>query len=131
MAAAWRSASPPVGHTRTVSARLGWWLLLGVVVGTDVVAAMTNKDSLTSTFRRSVAETGWRWPVLVIIVLLVAHLYMPPSLRRYDPLDRLYYRVNPAAEPPPPGVGPVPTTPPSEPPTPTPPGPLGPGDPSG
>jgi hypothetical protein len=90
-----------------VTARIGWFLLLVVVVGTDVIAAMNNKDSLTSTFRRSVAETGWRWPVLVIVVLLVAHLYMPPSLRRYDPLDRLYYRVNPASEPPPPGVGPV------------------------
>jgi hypothetical protein len=91
----------------TVTARIGWFLLLVVVVGTDVIAALNNKDSLTSTFRRAVAETGWRWPVLVIIVLLVAHLYMPPSLRRYDPLDRLYYRVNPASEPPPPGVGPV------------------------
>ena len=90
-----------------MTARIGWFLLLVVVVGTDVIAAMNNKDSLTSTFRRSVAETGWRWPVLVIVVLLVAHLYMPPSLRRYDPLDRLYYRVNPASEPPPPGVGPV------------------------
>jgi hypothetical protein len=107
-----------------VVARVGWFLLLAVVVGTDVVAAMNNKDSLTSTFRRSVAETGWRWPVLVLIVLLVAHLFMPPSLRRYDPLDRLYYRVNPAAEPPP-GVGPVepqpgpepPSTPPPTPPT--------------
>ena len=90
-----------------MTARIGWFLLLVVVVGTDVIAALNNKDSLTSTFRRSVAETGWRWPVLVIVVLLVAHLYMPPSLRRYDPLDRLYYRVNPASEPPPPGVGPV------------------------
>jgi hypothetical protein len=90
-----------------VTARIGWFLLLVVVVVTDVVSALNNKDSLTSTFRRSVAETGWRWPVLVIVVLLVAHLYMPPSLRRYDPLDRLYYRVNPASEPPPPGVGPV------------------------
>jgi len=85
---------------------MGWFLLLVVVVGTDVIAAMNNKDSLTSTFRRSVAETGWRWPVLVLVVLLVAHLYMPPSLRRYDPLDRLYYRLNPAGAPPD-GVGPV------------------------
>ena len=104
-------------------ARIGWFLLLVVVVGTDVIAALNNRDSLTSTFRRSVAETGWRWPVLVLIVLLVAHLYMPPSLRRYDPIDRLYYRVNPAAEPPPEGVGPVeyepaPEVPPSPPPTP-------------
>jgi hypothetical protein len=93
-----------------VVARIGWFLLLVVVVGTDVVAAMNNKDSLTSTFRRGVAETGWRWPVLVIIVLLVAHLYMPPSLRKYDPLDRLYYRVNPAGDPPPEGVGAAPPT---------------------
>lgn len=106
-----------------VVARIGWFLLLVVVVGTDVVAAMNNKDSLTSTFRRSVAETGWRWPVLALIVLLVVHLYMPPSLRRYDPLDRLYYRFNPAAEPPPEGVGsgepqPAPAPPSTPPPTP-------------
>jgi hypothetical protein len=105
-----------------VTARIGWFLLLVVVIGTDVVAAINNKDSLTSTFRRSVAETGWRWPVLVLIVLLVAHLYMPPSLRRYDPLDRLYYRFNPAGAPPE-GVGseeprPVPETPPPPPPPP-------------
>ena len=71
-----------------------------MVVGTDVFAAMNNRDSLTSTFRKGVAETGWRWPVLVLIVLLVAHLYMPPSLRKYDPIDRLYYRLNPAGAPP-------------------------------
>jgi hypothetical protein len=88
-------------HSDAVVARVGWFLLLVVVVGTDVVAAMNNKDSLTSTFRRAVAETGWRWPVLIIIVLLVAHLYMPPSLRKYDPLDRLYYRLNPAGGAPP------------------------------
>lgn len=101
------AAGPASGTLAAVTARIGWFLLLVVVVGTDVIAALNNKDSLTSTFRRAVAETGWRWPVLVIVVLLVAHLYMPPSLRRYDPLDRLYYRVNPSSEPPPPGVGPV------------------------
>jgi hypothetical protein len=83
-----------------VAARIGWFLMLVVVVGTDVFAATNNKDSLTSTFRKGVAETGWRWPVLILIVLLVAHLYMPPSLRKYDPIDRLYYRLNPAGAPP-------------------------------
>ena len=92
-------------------ARVGWFLLLVVVVTTDVIAAMNNKDSLTSTFRRAVAETGWRWPVLVIIVLLVAHLYMPPSLRKYDPLDRLYYRLDPAGAPPEIGAPDTPDTP--------------------
>jgi hypothetical protein len=109
-----------------VVARIGWFLMLVVVVGTDVVAAMNNRDSLTSTFRRSVAETGWRWPVLVLIVLLVAHLYMPPSLRRYDPLDRLYYRFNPAADHTPEGVGPVEYEPAPEPPSTTPPTTAGP-----
>ncbi len=89
-------------------ARIGWFLLLVVVVVADVIAAYTNTDSLTSTFRRSVAETNWRWPAMFVVALLVAHLFLPPSLRRYDPLDRLYYKLNPAAEPPPPGVGPVP-----------------------
>jgi hypothetical protein len=68
-------------HSDAVVARVGWFLLLVVVVGTDVIAAMNNRDSLTSTFRRAVAET--------------------PSLRKYDPLDRLYYRLNPAGGAPP------------------------------
>ena len=42
------------------------------------------------------AETAWRWPVLLFLVLLLAHLFMPPSLRQYDPIDRLYKRFNPA-----------------------------------
>jgi hypothetical protein len=86
-----------------VIARRGWYVLLTVVVVTvavvDTWAARNNQESLTSTFRRGVAETAWRWPVLVFIVLLVAHLFMPPGLRKYDPLDRLYYRINPVSAP--------------------------------
>jgi len=88
-----------------VIARYGWLFLLAVVVVTvgviDVWAAYNNQESMTSTFRRAVAETAWRWPVLLFIVLLVAHLFMPPGLRKYDPLDRLYYRINPVSAPPP------------------------------
>jgi len=86
-----------------LSANLAWVLLVVFVVGFDVVAALNNKESLTSTFRRGVAETWWRWPVLVFIVLLVTHLFLPPSLRKYDPVDRLYYRVNPISAPGPSG----------------------------
>jgi hypothetical protein len=41
---------------------------------------------------------------MVLAVLLLLHLFLPVSLRRYDPIDRLYYRVtdqqNPYTTPP-------------------------------
>ena len=55
-----------------------------VVVVWDLLAALTNGESLTYVFRRGVAETGWR------------HLFLPPTLRKHDPIDRLYRRLNPA-----------------------------------
>jgi hypothetical protein len=67
-----------------------------VVVVWDLFAALTNGESLTYVFRRGVAETGWRWPVLILIIFLLIHLFMPPDLRKYDPIDRLYKRLNPA-----------------------------------
>jgi hypothetical protein len=73
--------------------RYGWLLLVLFVAGWDLVAAMTNGESLSFTFRRSVAETAWKWPVLVVIVLLTVHLFLPPRLRHHDPLDRLYQRI--------------------------------------
>jgi hypothetical protein len=36
----------------------------------DVVAAITEGETVTGTFRCSVAQTNWRWPVLVLAVLL-------------------------------------------------------------
>jgi hypothetical protein len=80
--------------------RTGWFILLGIVVAFvvvwDVAAARSNGESLTYTFRRNVSETAWRWPVLLFVLLLLAHLFMPPGLRKYDPIDRLYKRYNPA-----------------------------------
>jgi hypothetical protein len=80
--------------------RTGWFILLGFVVVFvaiwDIAAARTNGESLTYTFRRNVAETWWRWPVGLLLLLLLAHLFMPPSLRKYDPIDALYRRYNPA-----------------------------------
>ena len=35
----------------------------------------------------------WRWPVGAFVVLLVVHLFLPARLWRYDPVDRLYYRL--------------------------------------
>jgi hypothetical protein len=90
--------------------RYGWLLLVLFVAGWDLVAAMTNGESLTFTFRRSVADTAWKWPVLVVVVLVTVHLFLPARLRQHDPLDRLYQRVatsflspqrhRPAPEPP-------------------------------
>jgi hypothetical protein len=73
--------------------RYGWLVIVLFVVGWDVVAAVTNGESLTFVFRRSVAETAWKWPVLVAIVLMTVHLFLPPRLRQHDPLDRLYERI--------------------------------------
>ena len=80
--------------------RTGWLILLTFVVAFvvvwDLLAARSNGESLTYTFRRNVAETAWRWPVALFLLLLLAHLFMPPGLRKYDPIDKLYKRFNPA-----------------------------------
>jgi uncharacterized membrane protein YhdT len=76
-----------------VKARYGWALLLTFIVVWDVAAAMTNGESLTFGFRRAVTDSALRWPLLVVVVLLVVHLFLPPKLRSHDPLDRLYERV--------------------------------------
>lgn len=78
-----------------LDARLGWVVLVFIVIVWDVAAALNNTDSLTSVFRRGVAETWWRWPVLAVTLFLLVHLFSPPSFRKYDPIDRLYYRLNP------------------------------------
>jgi hypothetical protein len=79
--------------------RYGWALLLLVIVSWDLAAALTNAETLTFTFRRAVAQTAWRWPALLLIILLVVHLFLPPRLQRYDPLDRLFQRIDPVDEP--------------------------------
>jgi hypothetical protein len=78
-----------------VKGRYGWLLLLLVVLSWDVASAITNGESLTFTFRRAVAETAWRWPIGIAIAVLVIHLFLPPRLQKYDPLDRLYQRLAP------------------------------------
>jgi hypothetical protein len=85
-----------------MNARWGWLAVIGVAIAWDTAAAFTNSESLTGTFRCSVAQTAWRWPVLVIALLLLTHLFLPPRMWRYDPLDRLYYRLNPATSSSPP-----------------------------
>jgi hypothetical protein len=82
-----------------VRGRYGWALVLLLVVSWDLVAALTNGESLTWTFRRAVAQTAWRWPMLVLVILLVIHLFLPEHLTKYDPLDRLYRRIDPVVEP--------------------------------
>ncbi|MDQ1435184.1 MAG: hypothetical protein QOF59_2000 [Actinomycetota bacterium] len=82
---------------QVVRGRYGWALLLLVIVSWDLAAALTNGETLTFTFRRAVSQTAWRWPVLVLIALLVVHLFLPDHIaEKYDPLDRLYNRIDPA-----------------------------------
>ncbi len=94
--------------------RYGWLLLLVVIVSWDLVAALTNGETLTWTFRRAVAQTWWRWPVLIVIALVVVHLFLPEHIaERYDPLDRLFNRIDPAVHtnnPPKPPPNPTGTT---------------------
>jgi hypothetical protein len=83
-----------------VKGRYGWALLLLVIVSWDIAAALTNSETLTYTFRRAVSQTWWRWPVLVVIMLLVVHLFLPEHIaEKYDPLDRLFQRIDPVKEP--------------------------------
>jgi len=84
-------------HVRSLAetvCRYGWVALGLVVLTVEATAIATNNRSLTSTFRRAVTDTGWRWPVLLLVLLLVAHLFMPPAWRQYDPVDRLFYRFS-------------------------------------
>jgi hypothetical protein len=78
-------------------ARYGWTLVVAVIVVIvvwDVAAAITQGETVTGSFRCSVARTHWRWPALALTLLIAVHLFLPPRLWRYDPLDRLYYRLN-------------------------------------
>jgi len=80
-----------------MQARYGFALVIAVIViivAWDIVASFTNGETITGTFRCAVAQTNWRWPVLALMALLVVHLFLPARLWRYDPLDRLYYRLN-------------------------------------
>ena len=84
-------------HVRSLAetvCRYGWVALGLVVLTVEATAIATDNRSLTSTFRRAVTDTGWRWPVLLLVLLLVAHLFMPPAWRQYDPVDRLFYRFS-------------------------------------
>jgi hypothetical protein len=83
-----------------VKGRYGWILVLLVVGSWDLVAALTNGETLTWTFRRAVSQTAWRWPVMVVVLLIVVHLFLPDDFAaKYDPLDRLYRRVDPVEQP--------------------------------
>jgi hypothetical protein len=82
-----------------VKGRYGWILVLLVIASWDLVAALTNGETLTYTFRRAVTQTAWRWPILVLITLIVVHLFLPEHLTKYDPLDRLYQRIDPVNQP--------------------------------
>lgn len=46
---------------------------------------------------------GW---ILVVVILLVTHLFLPDHLTKYDPLDRLYQRIDPVEQPKPPPSSP-------------------------
>jgi len=35
----------------------------------------------------------------VLVLLLVVHLFLPERLMKYDPLDRLYRRIDPVEQP--------------------------------
>ena len=92
--------------------RYGWALVLLVVASWDLAAALTNGEPLTYTFRRAVTQTAWRWPILVLVVVLMVHLFLPDQLTKYDPLDRLYQRIDPVNQPKkPPSVPPSPPGP--------------------
>jgi hypothetical protein len=83
-----------------VKGRYGWALVLVVIVSWDLVAALTNSETLTWTFRRAVSQTAWRWPVMVLVLLIVVHLFLPDDFAaKYDPLDRLYQHVDPVHQP--------------------------------
>jgi hypothetical protein len=77
-----------------VNARYGWILVIAVVVGWEVVAVVTDGQSLTSAFRHFTYEhPALRWLLLAVAIFLVVHLFEPASWQRYDPVDRLYLKL--------------------------------------
>jgi hypothetical protein len=77
-----------------VNARYGWMLLIAMVVGWEVLAVVTDGQSLTSAFRHfTYQHPALRWLLLAVAVFLVVHLFEPASWRRYDPIDRLYLEL--------------------------------------
>ncbi|TML87454.1 MAG: hypothetical protein E6G06_18070 [Actinobacteria bacterium] len=77
-----------------MNARYGWILVIAVVVGWDVVAVLTDGQSLTSAFRHFAhAHPALRWLLMSVALFLVVHLFEPVSWQRYDPVDRLYLRL--------------------------------------
>jgi hypothetical protein len=72
---------------------VGWLIVVLFIVAWDVSALFTGWQTLTSSFRHGVAETAWRWPVAVLLVLFAVHLFEPVRWRQHDPLDRLYHSV--------------------------------------
>jgi hypothetical protein len=68
--------------------------VIGVVVGWETLAVITDGQSLTSSFRNFTAEhPALRWLLLAVAVFLVVHLFEPASWQRYDPIDRLYHEL--------------------------------------
>ena len=77
-----------------MNARYGWILVIAVVVGWDVVAVLTDGQSLTSAFRYFTdAHPALRWLLMSVALLLVVHLFEPVSWQRHDPVDRLYLKL--------------------------------------
>ena len=77
-----------------MNARYGWILLIAVVVGWEVLAVVTDGQSLTSAFRHFTYDhPALRWLLLAMALFLVVHLFEPASWQRYDPIDRLYLEL--------------------------------------
>ena len=77
-----------------MNARYGWILLIAVVVGWEVLAVVTDGQSLTSAFRHFTYDhPALRWLLMSVALFLVVHLFEPVSWQRYDPVDRLYLRL--------------------------------------
>ena len=74
-----------------MTSRMAWLVLTIAVVTWELYAGFSGMETLTSEFRRSVTDSSLRWPVLLVATLVMAHLFLPASLRRYDPIDRAYY----------------------------------------
>ncbi len=74
-----------------MTSRMAWLVLTIAVVTWELYAGFSGMETLTSEFRRSVTDSSLRWPVLLVTTLVMVHLFMPASLRRYDPIDRVYY----------------------------------------
>ncbi|GAC1373667.1 MAG: hypothetical protein NVSMB4_00430 [Acidimicrobiales bacterium] len=65
---------------------MGWSLIAAVVIVWDLIACLTDGETLSGAYADAIAHPQRRPRVLTATGLILAHLLGPASLGRFDPL---------------------------------------------